>query len=121
MSSLLIIALADNISDSLSIHVYQESENLEARAALRATLTTNFVARLLVGMSFVGIVLLLPPPLVTVASLAWGALLLAALTLRVARQRKVSPVREILKHVVAALAVVAMSRILGGWIVTHVQ
>lgn len=32
VSGLLIIAIADNISDSLSIHVYQESENLESRA-----------------------------------------------------------------------------------------
>lgn len=120
VNGLLIIALADNISDSLSIHIYQESENLEARAAFRATLT-NFIARLLVSMSFVAIVLLLPPWIVTVASLAWGVLLLGALTLGVARLRNVSPWREVLKHIVVALAVVAVSRVLGGWIAAHVH
>jgi hypothetical protein len=33
LTSLLVIALADNVSDSLSIHMYQESERLEERAA----------------------------------------------------------------------------------------
>lgn len=57
--SLLVIALADNIADSLSIHVYQESEKLEERAAFRTTLT-NFVARFLVVLTFIGWAVLLP-------------------------------------------------------------
>jgi hypothetical protein len=59
VSGLLIISVADNISDSLSIHIYQESGKLEASAALRGTLT-NFAARFLVVLSFVGIVLMFP-------------------------------------------------------------
>ncbi len=120
VSGLVIIALADNISDSLSIHIYQESENLEARAAFRATLT-NFIVRLVVSMSFVAIVLLLPPSTIVVASLAWGVLLLGALTHGVARLRNVSPGREMLKHIVVALAVVAASRMIGGWIAANVR
>ena len=120
VSGLLIIAVADNVSDSLSIHVYQESENLESSAAFRATLT-NFVARFIVAMSFVALVLLVPPSAVAGASLAWGILLLGALTYGVARRRNVSPGREMLKHVVVALAVIAVSRVLGGWISEHVR
>ncbi len=48
VSGLLVIAVADNLSDSLSMHMYQESEHTEARAAFRATVT-NFVARLAVA------------------------------------------------------------------------
>ncbi|HUK40330.1 MAG TPA: hypothetical protein VLX11_04790, partial [Candidatus Acidoferrales bacterium] len=51
ISGLLIVAVADNISDSLSIHMYQEAEKLEPQAALKATLI-NFVARLVVALSF---------------------------------------------------------------------
>ncbi len=38
VSALLIVGVADNISDSLSIHMYQEAEKLEERAAFRTTL-----------------------------------------------------------------------------------
>jgi len=117
VSGLLIIAFADNISDSLSIHVYQESENLEGRAAFRATLT-NFVARLLVALSFVGIVLVLP--MASVVAIVWGIALLAGLTYVLARHRHVHPSKEIIKHLVVAFVVIVVSRMLGGWIAAHV-
>ena len=56
VSGLLVIALADNISDSLSIHMYQEAERLDGKGALRTTLA-DFVSRLLVALSFVFIVI----------------------------------------------------------------
>ena len=115
VSGLLVIALADNISDSLSIHVYQESENLETRTAFRTTLA-NFAARLLVASSFLAIVMLAPMSVVPAASAIWAALLLGALTLIIARIRHVNPLGEMVKHLVVALTVVAVSRILGHWI-----
>jgi VIT1/CCC1 family predicted Fe2+/Mn2+ transporter len=120
VSGLLIIAVADNVSDSLSIHIYQESENLDARAAFRATLT-NFAARFIVAMSFVGIALLAPLSAAPIAALLWGVLLLVALTHVVARARNARPWRETFKHVTVALAVIAVSRVLGGWIAAHVH
>jgi hypothetical protein len=43
IAGLLIFGLADNLTDSLSIHIYQESEKLEEHAAFKATLS-NFAA-----------------------------------------------------------------------------
>jgi VIT1/CCC1 family predicted Fe2+/Mn2+ transporter len=120
LSGLLIIALADNLTDSLSIHVYQESENLEGRAAFRATVT-NFVARLIVALSFVGIVVLFRGGTATVVATIWGLLLLGTLTFVVSRARGVPPLREITKHLLVAVAVVAASRMLGAFIAAHVS
>jgi VIT1/CCC1 family predicted Fe2+/Mn2+ transporter len=120
LSSLLIIALADNLTDSLSIHIYQESENLEGHAAFRSTVT-NFVARLLVALSFVAIVAALPGRTVPAAATVWGLLLLGALTFVLSRARQVSPWREITKHLVVAVVVVAASRLVGGWIAAQVS
>ena len=52
VSSLLVVAIADNLADSLAIHVYQESENLDPRKAFRSTVA-NYVTRLVVAGSFV--------------------------------------------------------------------
>jgi VIT1/CCC1 family predicted Fe2+/Mn2+ transporter len=120
VSGLLIIALADNISDSLSIHIYQESENLEERAAFRATIT-NFVARLLVALSFVGIVVASPERSVSVVAAGWGMFLLGALTYVLSRSRRVRVWREITRHTVVAVLVVLVSRMLGAWIAAHVS
>jgi VIT1/CCC1 family predicted Fe2+/Mn2+ transporter len=115
VSSLLIVALADNVSDSLSIHVYQESEQLEGRAAFRATLT-NFATRVVVAASFVALVVGLPAALLPAASLAWGAVLLAWLTYALARSRGVRPLGEIIKHILVAATVVLLSRGIGALI-----
>lgn len=115
-SVLLIVAVADNLSDSLSVHVYQEAEQLESREAFRSTLA-NFVTRLLVALSFVVLVITLPRDVLVAVTLAWGFLLLALLTFGIARARGARVGKEIAKHVVIAAIVIVTSRWLGTWIV----
>lgn len=69
VSGLLIVAVADNLSDSLSIHMYQESESLEPKAAFRSTVT-NFATRLLATLAFILLVVSVPRPLMVPASIA---------------------------------------------------
>jgi VIT1/CCC1 family predicted Fe2+/Mn2+ transporter len=112
VGSLLIIAVADNLTDSLSVHTYQEAENLPARRALQATVA-NFVARLLIGCSFAVLVLVLPAAAALWVSLTWGLLLLSALTYRIARVRGADPRTEIAKHLAVCVLVLAISKALG--------
>jgi VIT1/CCC1 family predicted Fe2+/Mn2+ transporter len=112
LGGLLIVAIADNLTDSLSVHIYQESEQLEPRAAFRATLT-NFVARLGLSLSFAFLVLVLPLRIAVVASILWGVLLLTALSYVVARSRKLPVLREIGKHVAIAAVVMLSSKMIG--------
>ncbi len=113
VGSLMIVALADNLTDSLGVHVYQESERLAQRDALRTTLT-NFAARFLVSLSFVACVLLLPTPVCVYVSAVWGLGLLSGLSYLLARQRNVSPIKETFKH--CTLALVVLSALVGIWI-----
>jgi len=110
--SLLILALADNLTDSLGVHMYQESERLPPRAAFRTTVA-NFLTRLLLGLSFVALVLILPSPQVVYVSMVWGLTLLAGLSFSIARLRRVSAAAEISKHCAVALAVIALSQLIG--------
>ncbi len=115
VSALLIAALADNLADALSIHVFQESEQLDKKAALTGTVT-NFFTRLLLCISFVPLVGLLPLAHVAVVSIVWGMLLLAILTCLVARERKVKPFPEVVKHLVVAVVIITASMTTGHWI-----
>jgi VIT1/CCC1 family predicted Fe2+/Mn2+ transporter len=119
VSALLIVALADNLSDSLSVHVYQESESLDSREAFRSMLA-NFAVRLIAALSFVALVLLAPHDWLAGIAIGWGIALLSALTWRIARARQRPVGREIAKHIAIALLVLAVSRALGVWISSHV-
>jgi VIT1/CCC1 family predicted Fe2+/Mn2+ transporter len=119
VGALLIIAVADNLTDSLSIHIYQESEQLGARAVFRATLM-NYVTRLLVSLSFVALVLALPLEWALVVALGWGLLLLGIVTRLVARRRGASVMRELWKHLAATVVVLAVSRVVGTLILGRI-
>jgi VIT1/CCC1 family predicted Fe2+/Mn2+ transporter len=119
VGGLLIVAIADNLTDSLSMHMYQESERLDARKAFRATLI-NFATRLSLSLSFVLLVLLLPLRMALIASSIWGLLLLAGLTYLVARDRGQPVIPELLKHITAAVAVLVVSKAIGHLIVLRI-
>jgi VIT1/CCC1 family predicted Fe2+/Mn2+ transporter len=111
ITALLIVALADNITDSLSIHIYQESERLDEREAFIGTLS-NFITRLFGSLSFVLIVIVFPPKVVVLGSIVWGNLLLGVLTYFLARERKVRILPEVIKHLVVAAVAIIISKII---------
>jgi len=115
VGSLLIVALADNLTDSLGVHIYQESECLAQQDALRTTIA-NFAVRLIVSLTFVAWVVLLSGLARLYVAVIWGLGLLSALTYLLARARQVDPLKEILKHCAVALAVVALSVLIGLWV-----
>lgn len=116
VGSLLIVALADNLTDSLSVHMYQESERLPERKAFQTTIT-NFFVRLVVSLTFIGIYLLAPAALRVVLCVGWGFCLLAALSYAIAQRRLVSGYSEIWKHALVAVVVIGVSKAIGAWVV----
>ena len=119
IAGLLIVGLADNITDSLSIHIYQESERLEQKAAFRATIG-NFATRLIISLSFIILVFSFSNTNMLLACLIWGVLLLASLTWFVAKNRNANVLTEVLKHLAVAAAVIAASLAAGKFISTYI-
>lgn len=115
MGSLLILALADNLTDSLSIHMYQESEQLSERDAFWTTVA-NFFTRFVVALTFIALILYFQSPMAIYLAIAWGLFLLSGLTYLLARERKVDPLAEIWKHCGIAILVIALSRAVGNLI-----
>ena len=118
VSALLIAAVADNLTDSLSVHMYQESERLERREAFVGTLT-NFATRFIVCLSFVLIVALFREH-AAIVGIIWGMSLLTALTYILARHRHVRALSEVGKHLAVATVIIFVSKSIGHWVTAHV-
>lgn len=112
IGALLTIALADNISDSLGIHLYKETEGGGSQLSLLATVL-NFTARLLVSLSFVAIVLVSSVGQSIVIGVAWGLVLITLINYLIARNNSRASIWEISQHVLVAIAVVVLSRYVG--------
>ncbi|MCX5711544.1 MAG: hypothetical protein NTY47_00510 [Candidatus Omnitrophica bacterium] len=120
IASMLVIALADNISDSMGIHIYQESECLDPREVWSSTMS-NFLSRLLVSLTFMFLVLFLPINVAAVISIAWGLLLLSAMSYMIAKDRNMTPYKIIIEHLAIAIAVIIMSNFAGQFILSRVK
>jgi len=116
VTGLLIIAVADNISDSLGIHIYKESEGA-SKEDISSFTYGNFIVRLFLVFTFVLIVLLFPPRFALIVSSIWGLVLLAILSYLIAKSKKTNPLREVAWHLVVALIVIAGSKLLGNLII----
>lgn len=120
LGGLLTIALADNISDSLGIHLYKEAEGYGERLSLLAT-TLSFVSRLLVSLSFVAIVLIFSISQSILVSIIWGFFLLILISYLITRSQSRNSILEIAKHVLVAVIVIVLSRYVGYMIAKYFQ
>jgi vacuolar iron transporter family protein len=118
LGGLLTIAVADNISDSLGIHMYKEAEGCGMRYSVLATVL-NFTARLLISGTFIAIVLVFPLVQVGVIAAFWGLLLLIILSYLIACNNRENAFREILKHLTVAVCVIAASYYVGHLIMRY--
>jgi len=120
IGGILIIAVADNISDSLGIHIYQESECLEPKEIWISTFT-NFLSRLFVSLTFILLIAFLPMDIAVISSIAWGLILLGVMSYTIAKGEEASPHRAVLEHIAIAVAVIAISSFAGKFIISRFQ
>jgi VIT1/CCC1 family predicted Fe2+/Mn2+ transporter len=120
IGALLVIALADNLSDSFGIHMFQESEHIGKKEVWISTLT-NFLTRLFVSSTFIILIVTLPIRLAVIGSVVWGLFVLVIMSYLIAKQQKINPLSAILVHIVMAITVVAASNFIGAFVVSKFQ
>ncbi len=107
------IAIADALSDALGMHVAQESQNrFTAREVWLATGVT-FATKFLVALTFLIPIFFFSLDTAVTVSVAWGLILLAVLSERLARRQGVAPIGVIFEHVLVAVAVIATTHYVG--------
>ena len=118
IGGILVVALADNISDSFGIHIYQESERIETREVWTSTIM-NFLSRFIISLSFVALIVLLPLNTAICASLFWGLGLLAMISYIIAKNEASNPYLSILTHLLIAVGVIFLSNLVGDLLVSR--
>lgn len=115
IGSLLVFAIADNISDSLGIHIFQESD-LKKPGIVNVSTLSNFATRFCLILSFIGIVYLLPIQAAVILSVIWGIAILMSLSYLIALEQERNPIRDLLTHLAIATLVIVSSLLLRSWI-----
>ena len=106
------IAIADAMSDTLGIHVSEESKNSGPTRQIWEATVATFVA----AMIFVAPVMTRPLDQAIVISAIWGLLVLAVLSFFVAQAQAIPPWKVIGEHLLITLCVVVITHAVGNWV-----
>jgi len=107
-----VIAIADNIADSLGIHVYRES-TAPAPENTKIFTISNFITRFAITLTFVLLFAFLPLEYAAVSCVVLGLAILCFLSYIISVRHKTNAFREILIHLGVAVPVIIISHFVG--------
>lgn len=116
LGGILVIAVADSMSDALGIHLAEEADPATDHAHVWQATITTFLTKLVFALSFAIPLLLLPLGPAVLASIVWGMLVIIVLSYFLARSQDESPWLIILEHLGIAILVVVLSHLIGAWV-----
>ena len=116
LGGILVIAVADAMSDALGIHLAEESDPDTDHEHVWAATIATFLTKFVFSISFAVPLLLLPLGSAVIASVAWGMLVIVVLSYFLARLQGESPLLIIAEHVGIAIAVVVLSHYIGVFV-----
>ncbi|MCJ7633441.1 hypothetical protein MUP77_13770 [Candidatus Bathyarchaeota archaeon] len=112
IGSLLVIAVADNIADSLGIHIYRETTATKKENTRMFTIS-NFITRFGMAFTFVALFAFLPIDYASALCVMVGFGILIFLSYLIGVQRQTSTIKEIVIHIGIAIPVIVISHFLG--------
>ena len=119
LGGILVIAVADSMSDALGIHLAEEADpTTDHKHVWQATITT-FLTKFIFALSFAVPLLLLPLGPAVIASIIWGMSVIVVLSYLLARSQNESPWHIIFEHLGIAILVVVLSHLIGVWVANN--
>lgn len=120
LGGILVIAVADSMSDALGIHLAEESDPDTNHSDVWSATIVTFVTKFVFALSFAVPLLLMPLGPAVIASVAWGMLVIIVLSYLLARAQGESPWSIIFEHLGIAILVVTLSHFIGVWVATYI-
>jgi VIT1/CCC1 family predicted Fe2+/Mn2+ transporter len=110
---IVVLAVADALSDAIGIHISEEAENMHTTGQLWQSAFFTFISKLCVALSFIIPLQLLELNMAIWVSVVWGALLISVFSYVMARSQKQNPAKVIAEHVIVMLIVVVLAHYIG--------
>lgn len=116
IGGILVIAVADALSDALGIHISEESENHHSEKEIWESTLSTFVAKFVFALTFIVPVLLLPLTVAIIVSVAWGLSLIVSVSFYLAKLQKTSPLNVVGEHLLITIFVIIVTHYTGDWV-----
>jgi len=118
IGGILMIAVADSLSDALAMHISAESEGSHSSKEVWGATVSTLVAKFFFAIIFLVPVLLLELQTAIIASIVFGLILIGAFSYWIALQQKKNPWPVASEHLIIAVAVILATFFIGSWVST---
>ena len=112
-AGIIVLAMADALSDAMGIHVSEEAEMEHTTKELWETSFFTFISKLLVTLTFIIPMEILELSNAILASVFWGLFLITIFSFYMARAQKQNQYKAVLEHLFIAALVVVLAHYLG--------
>jgi VIT1/CCC1 family predicted Fe2+/Mn2+ transporter len=116
IGGILTIAIADAFSDSVGIHICEESEEKHNFREIWESTIATFFSKFVFSISFIVPILLLQLNSALIFSLFWGFSLIIIISYYTAKLRKAKPWKAIVEHVFITFIVIIITHYVGVWV-----
>jgi len=113
LAAIVVIAVADAMSDALGVHVSEEAEGKHSQREVWESTFSTLFSKFLIAVSFVVPVLFFPLDTAVLLSVAWGFVLIACFSWFVAKRNNEKPWKTVTEHIVIAVLVIALTFFIG--------
>lgn len=118
IGGILVIAIADALSDALGVHISEEFEDKHTTKEIWAATISTFMSKFVFALTFVVPVLMLPLSTAIIVSIAWGLSLISVFSFYMAKSQGVKPSQVVAEHLVIAVLVIAITHGIGDFVGT---
>ncbi len=116
LGGILVIAVADAMSDALGIHLAQEADPDSTSEHIWSATISTFLTKFVVALTFAVPVMWLPLQTAVIVSIGWGLLIIGLLSWFLARSQQNAVLPVVSEHLGIAIAVVVVSYYIGVWV-----
>lgn len=116
IAGILVIAIADALSDALGIHISEESNKKRTPKEIWESTFSTFLSKLIVALSFILPISFFALTPAIIMSIAWGLLLIGFFSFYIAKQKQQKPHIVVLEHLLIAILVIIITHYIGDWV-----
>ena len=120
IGGIIVIAIADALSDSLGIHISEEAEMQHSAKEVWESTISTFLSKFIFALTFIIPVLLFSLNTAIIVSIIWGLSLITIFSIYLAKKENLRPYKVVSEHLIITIFVILITNYLGRLVGTFI-
>ena len=116
LGGILVIAVADAMSDALGIHISEEAENKHTPKQIWGATIATFLSKFIFALTFIVPFILFTLTTAIIVSVVYGLALIGIFSFYMAKQQNKKPWRVCCEHLLIAIVVIIVTHYVGDFV-----